>query len=145
MRLSRTSGCVRKGRRSPCVRGQRGFVLIEVLISIAIFGVISVGFLSALVAGYHGVVVAHDQTMAQSLTRTKFEDIRIAEFPIDTGSDTVTTTSHYDVVVHAVNITKEWVETTDPSDLQMITVTIRYHASGRTIWVTQGIKVKPGS
>jgi len=28
-------------------------------------GVISVGFLSALVAGYHGVIVAHDLTMAK--------------------------------------------------------------------------------
>ena len=143
MRLSRTSGCVWKGRRSSSVRGQRGFVLVEVLVSIAIFGVISVGFLSALVAGYHGVVVAHDQTMAQSLTRTTFENIRVAPFPIATGSDNVTTTSKFDVVVHAVNITKEWVETTDPSDLQMIRVTIRYHVSGRTIWATEGMKVKP--
>jgi prepilin-type N-terminal cleavage/methylation domain-containing protein len=143
MRLNRMSGFVRKGRRSPFMRGQRGFVLIEVLMSIAIFGVISVAFLSALVTGYHGIVVAHDQTMAQSLTRTKFEDIRVAPFPIATGSDGVTTTTKFDVVVHAVNITEEYVETTDPSDLQKITVTIRYHASGRTIWATEGIKVKP--
>ena len=143
MRVSRTSGCVRKGRRPRVMRGQRGFVLIEVLMSIAIFGVISVGFLSALVTGYHGIVVAHDQTMAQSLTRTTFENIRVAPFPIDTGSDNVTTTTKFDVVVHAVNITKEYVETTDPSNLQMITVTIRYHASGATIWATEGIKVKP--
>ena len=118
-------------------------MLIEVLMSMAIFGVISVAFLSALVTGYHGIVVAHDQTMAQSLTRTKFEDIRVAPFPIATGSDNVTTTTKFDVVVHAVNITREYAETTDPSDLQMITVTIRYHASGATIWVTEGIKVKP--
>jgi prepilin-type N-terminal cleavage/methylation domain-containing protein len=143
MRLSRTSGCVRKGRRSPLVRGQRGFVLIEVLISIAIFGVISVGFLSALIAGYHGVVVAHDQTMAQGLTRTTFENTRVAPFPIATGSDNVTTTSHYDVVVHADNINDNYTIVSVPSDLQLITVTVRYHASGRTIWVTQGIKVKP--
>ncbi len=104
MRLSGISGFVRKGRRSPFVRGQRGFVLIEVLMSIAIFGVISVAFLSALVTGYHGIVVAHDQTMAQNLTRTTFENIRVAPFPIDTGSDNVTTTTKFDVVVHADNI-----------------------------------------
>ena len=143
MRLSRTSGCVRKGRRSPFVRGQRGFVLIEVLVSIAIFGVISVGFLSALVTGYHGVVVAHDQTMAQNLTRTTFENIRVAPFPIETGSDNVTTTTKFDVVVHADNINENYEERTDPTNLQMITVTIRYHASGATIWATEGIKVKP--
>ena len=83
---------MRKRRRSLPGRGQRGFVLIELLISIAIFGVISVGFLSALVAGYHGVIVAHDQTMAESLTRTAFENVRAANFPIDTAADNVTTT-----------------------------------------------------
>jgi type II secretory pathway pseudopilin PulG len=117
-------------------------VLIEVLISIAIFGVISVGFLSALVAGYHGVVVAHDVTMAESLTRTTFENVRNALFPIPTGSDNVTSTSHYDVVVHADNITEDYTIVSDPSDLQMITVTVRYHASGRTILNTQATKVR---
>ena len=142
MRLSRIGGCIRKGRRSPFVRGQRGFVLIEVLVSIAIFGVISVGFLSALVAGYHGVVVAHDVTMAESLTRTTFENVRNAPFPIATGSDNVTTTSHYDVVVHADNINSDYEIVSDPSDLQMISVTVRYHATGRTILNSQVTKVR---
>jgi prepilin-type N-terminal cleavage/methylation domain-containing protein len=143
MRLSRIGGCVGKGRRSPLARGQRGFVLIEVLMSIAIFGVISVAFLSALVTGYHGVVVAHDQTMAQSLTRSTFENVRVAPFPMATGSDNVTTTTKFDVVVHAVNINDNYTVVAVPSNLQMITVTIKYHASGATIWVTEGIKVKP--
>ncbi len=82
MKWSRTSGLVRKRRRLLPGRGQKGFVLIELLVSIAIFGVISVGFLSALVAGYHGVIVAHDQTMAQSLTRTTLENVRRAAYPI---------------------------------------------------------------
>jgi prepilin-type N-terminal cleavage/methylation domain-containing protein len=143
MRLNRMSGFVRKGRRSPLARGQRGFVLIEVLMSIAIFGVISVAFLSALVTGYHGVVVAHDQTMAQNLTRSTFENIRVAPFPIATGSDNVTVTSKFRVVVHAVNINDNYTVVYVPSNLQMITVTIKYDASGATIWETQGIKVKP--
>ena len=139
MRWSRMSGCVRKGRRSPFVRGQRGFVLIEVLVSIAIFGVISVAFLSALVAGYHGIVVAHDQTMAQSLTRTTLENVRIAQFPI---TDYQTTTSHYDVAVDAEYIDKYYNLAPGSSSLQMITVTVKYHASGRTILVTQNTKVQ---
>jgi prepilin-type N-terminal cleavage/methylation domain-containing protein len=141
MRWSRTSGSVGKGRRSPLVRGQRGFVLIEVLMSIAIFGVISVAFLSALVTGYHGIVVAHDQTMAQSLTRTKFEDIRNETSAI---TDNVTPGSKFDVVVDAEYIKKDYTPSSIPSDLQRIIVTIRYHVSLKTIWVTEGIWVKPG-
>ena len=70
MRLRITSGFPGKRRRTAPERRQKGFVLIELLVAIAIFGVVSVAFLSALVAGYHGVIVAHDQTMAESLTRT---------------------------------------------------------------------------
>ena len=143
MRLSRTSSCVRKRRRSSFGRGQRGFALIELLVSIAIFGVISVAFLSALVSGYHGVRVAHDLTTAESLTRTAFENVRSAPFPIATGSDNVTTTANYDVVVHADYITENYTVTSDPSYLQMITVTVRYHETGRTILDTQMTKVQP--
>ncbi len=125
-------------------------MLIELLISIAIFGVISVGFLSALVAGYHGAIVAHDQTMAESLTRTAFENVNSAPFPI---SDNVTTLSKYDVVVDAEYITYDVVVdpedvtaddyevSSDPTWLQMVTVTIRHHESGRTILSTQRTKV----
>jgi prepilin-type N-terminal cleavage/methylation domain-containing protein len=135
------------------MRGQRGFVLIEVLMSVAIFGVISVAFLSALVTGYHGIVVAHDQTMAQSLTRTALENVSKMPFSdVDTTSDNVTVTSKFRVEIHADYVTSspvtggvagEYEIVTAPSSLKMITVTIRYHDSGRTIWATQDIKVKP--
>jgi prepilin-type N-terminal cleavage/methylation domain-containing protein len=149
MRLSGMSGCIRKGRRSPFGRGQRGYALIEVLISIAIFGVISVAFLSALVAGYHGVVVAHDQTMAQSLTRTALENVRGAPYPFKTGSDNTSQTGKYDVVIHADNITTSTSTTpyvvlpSSPSNVQLITVTVRNHNTLRTIMKTQNLKVKP--
>jgi prepilin-type N-terminal cleavage/methylation domain-containing protein len=139
MKWSRTSSPVRKQRILPG-RGQKGFVLIELLVSIAIFGVISVGFLSALVAGYHGVILAHDQTMAQNLTRTTLEDVRVAAYPV---ADYQTTLSKYDVDVGAEYVDEYHVVSSDPTDVQMITVTIKYHESGRSIFTTQGIKVKP--
>jgi prepilin-type N-terminal cleavage/methylation domain-containing protein len=139
MRLRRTRGFAVKQRRTRPGRGQKGFVLIEVLVSLAIFGVISVGFLSALVAGYHGVIVAHDVTMAESLTRTTLENVRNAEYPV---VDYQTTTSRYDVFVHAENITDldTYAVVNAPSDFQMITVTVAHHDSGTTIldsWMTK--------
>jgi hypothetical protein len=86
------------------------------------------------------VVVAHDQTMAQNLTRTTLENVRSAGFPI---VDYQTTTSKFDVDVGADYIDKDYEISTDPTERQSIIVTVRYHESGRTIWVTQGIKVKP--
>jgi prepilin-type N-terminal cleavage/methylation domain-containing protein len=139
MKWSRTSGLVRKRRRHLPARGHKGFVLIELLVSIAIFGVISVGFLSALVAGYHGVIVAHDMTTAESLTRTTFENVRNAGFPI---VDYQTNTSKFDVLVHADNITEDYTVVNAASDLQMITVTVRYHDGGRTLLDTEMTKVR---
>ena len=108
--------------------------------AMAIFGVISVGFLSALVAGYHGAIVAHDQTMAQNLTRTTLENVRSAAYPV---VDYQTTTSKFDVDVGAEYIDQDYEISADPTEIQMITVTVKYDESGRTILVTQGIKVKP--
>lgn len=149
MRMRRLRAFVRKRRATMVGRGQKGFVLIELLVSIAIFGVISVGFLSALVAGYHGVIVAHDVTTAESLTRTALEDIRVASYPMETGVDNVTTVSRYDVVVRAdyvdTDLENEYQVVSYPSGIQMITVTVRHHESGRTIKVTNTIKVQPSS
>ena len=140
MRLRRTSGFPGKRRRTAPERRQKGFVLIELLVAIAIFGVVSVAFLSALVAGYHGVIVAHDQTMAESLTRTTLEDASKASFPL---ADNVTQILRYDVVVRAryVNTDNYGIEST-PTGIQMVTVTIRHHVSQKTIKETSVIKVQ---
>ena len=151
MKLRGTRSLAGKRRRTVPGLGEKGQVLIELLISIAIFGVISVGFLSALVAGYHGVIVAHDQTMAESLTRTAFENVRTAPYPLSTVSDNVTAVMQYDVVIHADNVTRStneltsppettYTETDDASDLQMVTVTIRSHETGKVLVVTQNLK-----
>ena len=115
-------------------------MLIELLVAIAIFGVVSVAFLSALVAGYHGVIVAHDQTMAESLTRTTLEDVSKASFPL---TDNVTQILKYDVVVRAryVNTDNYGIEST-PTGIQMITVTVRHHVGQKAIKETSVIKVQ---
>lgn len=119
--------------------GQKGFTLVELLVAIAISGVIMVGFMSALATGYHGTRVADDLTLAQNLTRTTFEDVRVAAYPV---ADYETTSSQYDVDVGAQYIDEDYVVSEDPTDVQMVTVTIKYHVNGETVLVTQGVKVK---
>lgn len=117
--------------------------MIELLISIAILGMVSIGFLGALIAGYHGVRISHDQTMAQSLTRSAMENVATTAFPLDTGTDQVTTTDdYYDVVIHADYIDSDYVESEDPTQIQMITVTVQYHETGESIKVTQCVKAQ---
>jgi hypothetical protein len=98
--------------------------------------VVSVGFLSALVAGYHGVVVAHELTMAESLTRTAFEEMRGVPFPYGTAANGYTTTTpkgKYNVVVHGDFIT---------SGYQRITVTIQRQSNSKVVLVTETNKVQ---
>ena len=64
------------------VRNQQGFTLIEILVAVAILSVIAVAFLSALSTGYLSLVLADKNTIAESLTRTEFENIRKAGYPI---------------------------------------------------------------
>lgn len=114
-------------------------MLIELLISIAIFGVVSVGFLSAMVAGYHGAIVAHEQRSAHTLTRTALEDVRRAQFPI---TNYETTESNYRVSITAAYIDKAYQPATGSTNLQMVTVTVSSSETGRSILVTEELKVK---
>jgi prepilin-type N-terminal cleavage/methylation domain-containing protein len=143
MKWSRTSGLAGKRRRTLPGRGQKGFALIELLVAVAIFGVVSVSFLTAMVAAYHGALVAHDQTMAQSLVSTALENVRSAAYPLATSSDNVSTISNYEVVIHADNVTTTYQITNNASNTQLITVTVRYAASQRTIFSVTNLKVKP--
>lgn len=113
--------------------------MMELLVSIAILGIVAVGFLGALIAGYHGVRVAHDQTMAQSLTRAAMENVATAPFPVDNQT---TTTEGYDVVIGADYIDGDHAVSGDPTQLQMVTVTVQYHDSGKAIKVTQCVKAQ---
>lgn len=116
--------------------------MIELLISIAILGMVSIGFLGALIAGYHGVRIAHDQTMAQSLTRTAMEGVATAAYPMDTDTDDTTTTDGFDVVIHADYIDGDHEVSDDPTEMQMVTVTVQYHDTGDHIKVTQCVKAQ---
>jgi prepilin-type N-terminal cleavage/methylation domain-containing protein len=54
----------------------KGLTLIEVLIALAIFGIIAVTFLVGLATGYHALIIADERTTAESLTRSEQEYIK---------------------------------------------------------------------
>ena len=72
--MMRLLSCSPRIRRS--ARGERGIALVEILVAIAILGVVAVAFLSALTSAYGAVIVADRHTRAESLTRTAFEYMR---------------------------------------------------------------------
>jgi type II secretory pathway pseudopilin PulG len=58
---------------------------VEVIVAVAILGVIGVAFLSALTSGYLALVLADENTVAESLTRTEFE--RVRQMPYEQTAD----------------------------------------------------------
>ena len=119
------------------LRCQRGDSLAEVLVAVAILGVVAVAFLSAMVTGYHGVILADEKTMAESLTRTEIERISNAAYP---ASDSSRTVLGYDVAVDAEYIDPVTSQVTvTPMGMQSITVTVSHQ--GEVILVTQTTKV----
>jgi prepilin-type N-terminal cleavage/methylation domain-containing protein len=54
----------------------RGFTMIEVLIAIAILGIISIGFLSALATSSLSVALGDERTVAESLARRQMEYVK---------------------------------------------------------------------
>jgi len=121
------------------VRGQKGFSLVEILVSVAILAVVGVAFLSALSTGYLALVLADEDTMAESLTRTEFENIRNANYPIVLGDYP----AHKDVLgMYAVDIEVD--ELGDPAEerpVQLITVHISHQ--GEVVLTTETYKVDP--
>ena len=59
---------------------QEGFTLIEVLVAIAILGIIGVGFLLAMAGAYKGNILADERATADSLARLEMEYVKTSPY-----------------------------------------------------------------
>jgi len=130
------------------VRGQRGFTLVEVLVAVAILAVIGVAFLSALTTGYLALVLADEDTVAESLTRTEFETIKNSSYPIvlpDAGAGIVGNyPAHRDAIggLYAVDIEVDPLgDAAEDRPVQLIKVHISHQ--GELVLTTETYKVDP--
>jgi len=58
------------------MKGERGFSLAEVMIAIAVLGIVSVAFLSAMSTASRAVLIADEQASAESLARSEMEYVK---------------------------------------------------------------------
>ena len=59
---------------------EKGFSLIEVMIAVALLGVVAVAFLSALGTGSKAIFIADERATAESLARTEMEYVRNQDY-----------------------------------------------------------------
>jgi prepilin-type N-terminal cleavage/methylation domain-containing protein len=68
------------------VKNEKGFALVEVLVALALTGIIATAFLLAISTSSKAILVADERTTAESLARSQMEDIK-NELYIDYSSD----------------------------------------------------------
>ena len=59
---------------------QKGFLLIEILVGLALMGIIAVGFTNGLSTTFKGVTVSQERVTAESLAKSQIEYIKIQEY-----------------------------------------------------------------
>ncbi len=71
---------VRRGRRCGVFRGQKGFLLIEILVGLALLGIIAAGLINGLSTVFKGVSVSQERVSAESLAKSQIEYIKIQDY-----------------------------------------------------------------
>ena len=123
------------------MRDEKGFSLIEVLVAVALVGLISVALIVALATASKVLIIADERTTAESLARSQMEYIKIQ--PYDNVNDPpvyeLLSLPTYDIEVTAERLDPEGDGSGDDDGLQKITVTVE-HQDEETVTL-EGYKV----
>jgi len=73
------------------IKNEKGIGLIEVLVALAILGIVAAAFLSGLATAAKAIYIADVRTTAESLARSQIEYVKNQEYiPVLEGADEVT-------------------------------------------------------
>ena len=119
----------------------RGLTLVELVIAVALIGIIAVALLGGLSNAIMSLVVADVRTTAESLARTQMEDVKNEAYdysdPRSYEQDDVESTDHPG---YFVSVSAEPLH--DPDDgIQEITVTVSHHSRTEPVITLDGYKV----
>ena len=122
-------------RRNLCrlfTASSSGFSLIEVMIALAILGLVAVAFLSGLSTSLKAVFISDERSTAQTLAQSQMEYVKSQDYDESTEppqyvENVDLTPSGYTVDISAERLNPEGDGTDDDDGLQKITITI-YHS-----------------
>ena len=117
--------------RKACQGGSRGFSMIEVVIAIALLGMIAVAVLSALSTASMALIIADERATVESLARSQMEYVKNSDYDdvLESGHpqydpDLGAVPDGYDIDIEAVRLDPEGDGTDDDDGIQKITVTV---------------------
>ena len=117
--------------------GQRGVALLEILVGLALLGIIGVAFISGMTSTFSAIGISQEKVAAESLVKSQIEYIKVqdyimvADYDPDypaTSYELITVPSDLAAVGYSVNIsTPEEVisELEGGFELQSVTITVR--------------------
>lgn len=122
------------------IKSERGITLVEVLVALALLGLIASAFLMAISTATKAIYIADERTTAESLARSQLEYVKelpyeydATEYAIDTGL----TLGKYSLTVAVY-----WLHFPNDDGIQKITVTVQHH--DYEVLTLEGYKVDAG-
>jgi len=140
MKRVRSSSKIRKA----CQGSSRGLTLIEVLIALALVGIIAIAFLSALSTASMALILADERATAESLARSQLEYVKNQQYddinnppqyiPLPEIPD------GYDIVITAERLDPNNDGIANDDGIQKITITVKRDDPVKEVITLEGYK-----
>ena len=119
---------------------QKGFLLIEILVGLALMGIIAAGFVNGLSTTFTGVTVSQERVTAESLAKSQIEYIKIQDYipvaeydPVTKCYELIDIPADLVAAGYTVEITSPEAIISEVVELQRITIAIKRNARGKLI------------
>ena len=110
------------------MRNEKGFTLIEVIVAMALLGIIAIAFLGGLATASKAIIIADERATAESLARSQMEYVKNQDYDGVNNPPQYTllsdTPADYTIVIDAVRLDPNGDGTDNDDGIQKITVTV---------------------
>ena len=110
------------------MKRQKGFAFIEVVISLAIIGVVAVAFLGGLATASNGLLTADERETAKNLAEAQMEYVKNRPYSVSysPSTDILDEYDGYDVTISTTSLQ-------DDGNIQKITITVDHDLKAELI------------
>jgi len=117
---------------------QKGFLLIEILVGLALMGIIAAGFVNGLSTTFTGVTVSQERVTAESLAKSQIEYIKVQDYipvaeydPVTNCYELIDIPADLDAAGYTVEINPPEAIISEVIELQSVTVVVKRNGEGK--------------